>query len=109
MMSMLQMTMRSIRLVFHGCCLSLVWRSVAVVAQQDPTTMNGGSILAMSGKECVAVAVDKRFGSGSQVRYVPYADFLLSKSLALFQPLAEERHIQHDVYDNAVALHCILL
>ena len=25
-----------------------------------------GSILAMSGKDCVAVAVDKRFGSGPQ-------------------------------------------
>lgn len=28
-----------------------------------------GSILAMSGKDCVAVAVDKRFGSGPQVRF----------------------------------------
>jgi 20S proteasome alpha/beta subunit len=35
--------------------------------QQDPTTMNGGSILAMAGKGSVAVAVDKRFGSGPQV------------------------------------------
>ena len=26
-----------------------------------------GSLLAMAGKECVAVAVDKRFGSGPQV------------------------------------------
>jgi 20S proteasome alpha/beta subunit len=41
-------------------------------AQQDPTTMNGGSILAMAGNKCVAVAVDKRFGSGPQVRPVPY-------------------------------------
>lgn len=30
----------------------------------DPTTYNGGSCLAMAGKECVALAVDKRFGSG---------------------------------------------
>ena len=35
--------------------------------QQDPTTLNGGSVLAMAGKECVALAVDKRFGSGPQV------------------------------------------
>lgn len=36
--------------------------------QQDPTTMNGGSVLAMAGDGCVALAVDKRFGSGPQVR-----------------------------------------
>jgi hypothetical protein len=35
--------------------------------QQDPFSVNGGSILAMTGKDSVAVAVDKRFGSGSQV------------------------------------------
>mmetsp|Transcript_15538 Transcript_15538/g.37178 ORF Transcript_15538/g.37178 Transcript_15538/m.37178 type:complete len:314 (-) Transcript_15538:50-991(-) len=39
-----------------------------VTAQQDqnPQTLNGGSILAMAGKGCVVVAVDKRFGSGPQ-------------------------------------------
>jgi hypothetical protein len=36
-------------------------------SQQDPFAINGGSILAMAGKESVAVAVDKRFGSGPQV------------------------------------------
>ena len=36
-------------------------------AQQDPMSMNGGSILAMAGNGCVALAVDKRFGSGSQM------------------------------------------
>jgi hypothetical protein len=35
--------------------------------QQDPRTLNGGSVLVMSGKGCVALAVDKRFGSGPQV------------------------------------------
>lgn len=35
--------------------------------QQDPRTVNGGSLLAMTGEECVALAVDKRFGSGPQV------------------------------------------
>lgn len=34
--------------------------------EQNPQTLNGGSILAMAGKGCVAVAVDKRFGSGPQ-------------------------------------------
>ena len=51
----------------------LIWATnsnnalVQAQQQQDPTTMNGGSILAMAGKECVAVAVDKRFGSGPQM------------------------------------------
>lgn len=35
--------------------------------EQDPFAINGGSILAMTGKNSVAVAVDKRFGSGPQV------------------------------------------
>jgi 20S proteasome subunit beta 3 len=34
---------------------------------QDPRTINGGSLLAMAGRECVALAVDKRFGSGPQM------------------------------------------
>jgi len=35
--------------------------------QQNPLTMNGGSLLAMAGENCVALAVDKRFGSGPQL------------------------------------------
>ena len=35
--------------------------------QQDPTKLNGGSILAMAGENCVAVVIDKRFGSGPQM------------------------------------------
>mmetsp|Transcript_19203 Transcript_19203/g.43742 ORF Transcript_19203/g.43742 Transcript_19203/m.43742 type:complete len:91 (-) Transcript_19203:85-357(-) len=34
---------------------------------QDPSTLNGGSALAMAGDGCVALAVDRRFGSGPQV------------------------------------------
>jgi 20S proteasome alpha/beta subunit len=37
---------------------------VVVAQQQNPLTMNGGSVLAMAGKNCVVLAVDKRFGSG---------------------------------------------
>mmetsp|Transcript_19676 Transcript_19676/g.39134 ORF Transcript_19676/g.39134 Transcript_19676/m.39134 type:complete len:280 (-) Transcript_19676:244-1083(-) len=32
----------------------------------DPATLNGGSALAMAGDGCVALAVDRRFGSGGQ-------------------------------------------
>jgi 20S proteasome subunit beta 3 len=40
--------------------------------QQDPSTMNGGSIMAMAGRQCLAVAVDKRFASsGLLVQVAP--------------------------------------
>ena len=35
--------------------------------QQDPTKLNGGSILAMAGENCIAIVIDKRFGSGPQM------------------------------------------
>lgn len=38
-----------------------------VVMAQSPLTMNGGSVLAMTGKNCIAVAVDKRFGRDSSL------------------------------------------
>ena len=37
--------------------------------QQNPFEITGGSVLAMAGKDSVAIAVDKRFGSGPQVRH----------------------------------------
>lgn len=47
------------------------------LCQDDPTTMNGGSCLAMAGDGCVALAVDKRFGSGPQmVNVVPRHVFM---------------------------------
>jgi 20S proteasome subunit beta 3 len=39
----------------------------AFAQNQDPTSMNGGSCLAMAGNGCVALAVDKRFGTGPQM------------------------------------------
>lgn len=38
-----------------------------LVSGSDPSSMNGGSAMAMAGKGCVALAVDKRFGSGPQM------------------------------------------
>ena len=37
---------------------------------QDPMTMYGGSVLAMAGKDCVALAVDKRFGVGNSLIHI---------------------------------------
>eukprot|EP00934_Nitzschia_sp_Nitz4_P005538 Nitzschia sp. Nitz4//scaffold10_size219509//23010//23813//NITZ4_001398-RA/size219509-processed-gene-0.213-mRNA-1//1//CDS//3329532830//5528//frame0 len=48
-------------------CLLILCVTSTFAQQQDPRTINGGSILAMAGKNCVALAVDKRFGSGSQM------------------------------------------
>ena len=39
-------------------------------ASSDPGSLNGGSVMAMAGKGCVALAVDKRFGSGPQVSFL---------------------------------------
>jgi len=38
--------------------------------QQDPLTMYGGSVLAMAGKDCVVLAVDKRFGFGNSMIHI---------------------------------------
>jgi len=46
--------------------ISLKVRNI-VTQSQDPSTHNGGSIMAMAGENCIAVAVDKRFGSGPQM------------------------------------------
>jgi 20S proteasome subunit beta 3 len=51
--------------------------------QQDPLTMNGGSLLAMAGKDCVALAVDRRFGSGPALVNVGPRSVLAPSSLLL--------------------------
>jgi 20S proteasome subunit beta 3 len=52
----------TILLILFKCNFNLAQQQ-----QQDPSTMNGGSCLAMAGKDCVALAIDKRFGSGSSL------------------------------------------
>lgn len=64
--------------------LNLTKRRCSAQQQQDPLTMNGGSLLAMAGKECVALAVDKRFGSGPQlINVAPRHIFSPHSSLVL--------------------------
>jgi hypothetical protein len=50
-------------------CLSLCLVQLLELScgQDDASSLNGGSVLAMAGAECIALAVDKRFGLGSQV------------------------------------------
>ncbi len=50
--------------ILLGAVVASLSRFHVVVAQQNPLTMNGGSVLAMAGKNCVVLAVDRRFGSG---------------------------------------------
>jgi 20S proteasome subunit beta 3 len=54
-----------------------------VHAQQDPSTMNGGSLLAMAGTDCVALAVDKRFGSGPALVNISPRNVLAPSSTVL--------------------------
>jgi len=100
----------------------IVWLSIACVfvlgvttsrcnaqQQENPLTMNGGSLLAMAGNECVALAVDKRFGSGPQmVNVAPRHVFAPHSSLMLgfsglegdVQSLSEELKIEIEYKRN---------
>ena len=85
-----------------------VWKTCDA-QQQDPLTMNGGSLMAMSGHECVALAVDKRFGSGPQMvniapRHVwtPHPNLMLAFSglEGDVQSLSEELKMEVDAKRN---------
>ena len=69
--------------VLIACFLVLWITPVESQEQQSPLTINGGSVLAMTGKNCVALAVDKRFASGNQVSVV-------------FNPIPEELRISQN-------------
>jgi 20S proteasome subunit beta 3 len=75
--------------------------SVSAQQGQDPTLLNGGSILAMAGRDCVAVAVDRRFGSGSALVNVPSGRSLLLPSdrvLVAFTGLQSDvETLQHEL------------
>ena len=71
--------------------------------------MNGGSLMAMAGHECVALAVDKRFGSGPQmVNIAPRHVWAAHPNLMLafsglegdVQSLAEELKMEVDAKRN---------
>jgi 20S proteasome subunit beta 3 len=77
--------------------------------QQDPLTMNGGSLMAMAGNGCVALALDKRFGSGPQMvniapRHVwaPHPNLMLAFSglEGDVQSLSEELKMEVDAKRN---------
>ena len=57
------------RLILHvpfAVYFLLLWSSGCLAQQSDPTQFNGGSILAMAGRNSVAIAIDARFGLGFQ-------------------------------------------
>ena len=55
---MISIILISLVLLICSCCQAQ--------QQQDPSKFNGGSILAMSGRNSVAIAIDSRFGLGFQ-------------------------------------------
>ena len=94
-----------------GCLFMLLFamRKCCDAQQQNPMTMNGGSLMAMAGNECVALAVDKRFGSGPQMiniapRHVwaPHSNLMLAFSglEGDVQSLSEELKIYVDSKQN---------
>jgi 20S proteasome subunit beta 3 len=60
---MFELFARNIALILY-----LTFLLFAIASGSDnPFTYNGGSIMGMAGKDCVALAVDKRYASGSQM------------------------------------------
>lgn len=72
------------------CVFALIYVSnscfqVRAQQQQDPMTMNGGSVLAMAGKDSVAVAVDKRFASANTlINVVPRKVLTFPRTIVAF-------------------------
>jgi 20S proteasome subunit beta 3 len=67
--------------------------------QSDPLRWNGGSVLAMAGKECVAVAVDRRFGNANALIHVaPRKTIVWENGMVAFTGL------EGDVQDLAMEL-----
>lgn len=105
--------MMQIRRATHSVwCLSILLVAklkCSDAQQQDPLTMNGGSLMAMAGNECVALAVDKRFASGAQMvniapRHVwaPHPNLMLAFSglEGDVQSLSEELKMEVDAKRN---------
>ena len=42
------------------------------MSEQNPMEYNGGCVIAMTGKNCVAIAADRRFGIRNNVRFLLY-------------------------------------
>mmetsp|Transcript_27428 Transcript_27428/g.41528 ORF Transcript_27428/g.41528 Transcript_27428/m.41528 type:complete len:265 (-) Transcript_27428:343-1137(-) len=85
--NMLMITRRCLNRIrqFQRLSVLLITLCIAMVMaqqQQDPMALNGGCCLAMAGENCVALAVDKRFGSGPQmVNISPRHAFIPHSSL----------------------------
>jgi 20S proteasome subunit beta 3 len=71
---------------------------------QDLTMMNGGSVLAMAGDGCVALAVDQRFGSGPQMVHVAPRHVLIPHAKLMVAFTGMEGDIQSLSQDLSVHL-----
>jgi 20S proteasome alpha/beta subunit len=82
---------------------------VVVLAQQqsqNPLTMNGGSVLAMAGKNCVVLAVDQRFGSGRSLINIRHRPIL---SLPSFLSMVAVTGMEGDVQSLYIELNAQLI
>lgn len=87
------MAFKYIRIII-ATVLSFSIASTYAQQQQDPSTMNGGSMMAMAGENCVAIAVDKRFGSGPQMINVLPRTVLIPHSSVMIGLVGLEGDVQ---------------
>jgi 20S proteasome subunit beta 3 len=90
---------RYIALLF--LCLQFRLPSIHAQSQANPLTWHGGAILAMSGRNCVALAVDHRFGQGPVLIQTRPRPVLTISNHCLLACTGLSGHVQ--------ALHHILL
>eukprot|EP00978_Attheya_sp_CCMP212_P028634 scaffold99473_cov57-Attheya_sp.AAC.2 len=87
--------------------MSLIMLLMMMVVEgqsQDLTMMNGGSVLAMAGDGCVALAVDQRFGSGPQMVHVAPRHVLVPHAKLMVAFTGMEGDIQSLSQDLSVHL-----
>eukprot|EP00557_Chaetoceros_sp_GSL56_P000462 CAMPEP_0176487538 /NCGR_PEP_ID=MMETSP0200_2-20121128/6196_1 /TAXON_ID=947934 /ORGANISM="Chaetoceros sp., Strain GSL56" /LENGTH=298 /DNA_ID=CAMNT_0017884395 /DNA_START=50 /DNA_END=946 /DNA_ORIENTATION=- len=72
--------------------------------EQDPLHLHGGSILAMSGSNCIAMAVDSRFGSGPQMIHTCPRTVLLLHSKVMVGLVGLEGDVQSLSHEYSVQM-----
>ena len=84
---------------------ALLCRMVYCQQQQDPSTLNGGSAMAMAGDACVALAIDQRFGSGPQMVNVSPRKILTFHSKLMLAFTGLESDVQSIAEELTVCVH----
>jgi 20S proteasome subunit beta 3 len=85
---------RELVLFLLSIFLSFLLPHAAAQREQNPMTMNGGSVLAMAGRDCVCLAMDKRFGLGNALVNVAPRPVLLASDAAIVAFTGLQGHVQ---------------